>query len=67
MKYSWSDVRQIILLAYFRRVIVRTGPGKINIRANINFFLINWNTGFGILIKKDIGLLIEQQEFYNAD
>ena len=67
MKYSWSDVRQAVLLIYFRRVTVRIGPGKVDIRANINFFLIDWDTGFSILVKGDIGLLIKQQEFYNAD
>ena len=38
MKYSWSDIRQTILLIYFRRVTIRIKSGKINIRANINFF-----------------------------
>ena len=67
IKYSWSDARQAISLIYFRRVTVRTEPGKINIQININFFLIDWDTGFGILIKKNIGLLIKQQKFHNAD
>ena len=67
MKYSWSDARQAVSSAYFRRVTVRTGPGKVDTRANTNFLPIDWDTGFGILARGDTGFLIEQQEFHDAD
>ena len=67
MKYSWSDARQAVSSAYFRRVTVRTGPGKVGTRANTNFLPIDWDTGFGILARGDTGLLMKQQEFHDAD